>query len=37
MEEMALTDKHIQKIFEYLEKLGWSAEQINDFIKFITA
>ncbi len=38
MEEMAsLSDKHIQKIIEYLSAQGWSMGQIMDFIKFITA
>ena len=32
----ALNDKHIQRIREYLESLGWTEKQILDFITYIT-
>lgn len=35
-EEMSLTDKAIQRIREYLENEGWTAEKILDFISYIT-
>ena len=31
-----LTDKHIQRITEYLARAGWTDAQILDFIKHIT-
>lgn len=37
VEEMALSDKHIQKISEYLKSLGWSDSEILRFIEYITA
>ncbi len=32
----SLSDKAIQRIKEYLEALGWSAEQILNLIDYIT-
>ena len=36
MEKMALTDKHIQRIMEYLKQIGWSDTDIITFIDYIT-
>lgn len=32
----AISDKHIQKIFEYLRSLKWTDEQIAQFIDYIS-
>ena len=34
--EENLTDKAIQRLMEYLQKEGWTAEKILDLIDYIT-
>jgi len=35
-EKSALNDKHIQRIFEYFRKLGWSDTEIAQLIEYLT-
>ena len=32
----ALNDKHLQRIIEYLQSIGWTEEKILAFIAYIT-